>query len=284
MSSIVALIDGSVYSTSVCDHAAWAAARIGAPVELLHVLGRRLATGTAPDLSAHLDAEAGARLLEELAAHDEAAGKLAQRRARAILDAARARMVEDGVGDITTRLRQGDLVETLHEMEAGTALVVIGKRGEAADFAQLHLGSNLERILRASRRPVLVAARAFRPIARVLLAFDGGPSAMKAVAHIAEGRLLHGLALRLLLVGTPSAQAATRLAEATATLRARGFAVTADTLPGQAEEVIAEAVRQGAADLLVMGAYGRSRIRTLIIGSTTTAMIRSCLIPVLLFR
>jgi nucleotide-binding universal stress UspA family protein len=33
-----------------------------------------------------------------------------------------------------------------------------------------------------------------------------------------------------------------------------------------------------------MGAYGHSRIRTLIIGSTTTEVIRSCLIPVLLFR
>jgi nucleotide-binding universal stress UspA family protein len=34
----------------------------------------------------------------------------------------------------------------------------------------------------------------------------------------------------------------------------------------------------------LMGAYGHSHIRNLIIGSTTTAMIRSCKIPVLLFR
>jgi len=39
-----------------------------------------------------------------------------------------------------------------------------------------------------------------------------------------------------------------------------------------------------AIDLLLMGAYGHSRIRNLIIGSTTTSMIRSCKIPVLLFR
>ena len=37
-------------------------------------------------------------------------------------------------------------------------------------------------------------------------------------------------------------------------------------------------------DLLVMGAYGHSRVRSLIIGSTTTEMIRACKIPVLLFR
>ncbi len=36
--------------------------------------------------------------------------------------------------------------------------------------------------------------------------------------------------------------------------------------------------------LLVMGAYGHSRIRHLVIGSNTTAMVRHCRIPVLLFR
>ncbi|WP_330448510.1 universal stress protein [Paracoccus marcusii] len=38
---IIALVDGSVYAASVCEHAGWLAARSGMPVELLHVLGRR---------------------------------------------------------------------------------------------------------------------------------------------------------------------------------------------------------------------------------------------------
>jgi nucleotide-binding universal stress UspA family protein len=280
---VLALIDGSLYTKSVCDHAAWAAARLDAPVELLHVLGPRQST-EAPDLSTYLGVDENARLLAELAAHDEQAGRLAQRRARAIVDAARARMAEDGATEVTARLRQGDLVETLAELEPETRLLVVGKRGEAADFARLHLGSNLERILRSSRRPVLVAARAFRPIERVLVAFDGGPSALKAIAHLAAEPLLRGLPIRLLMVGSPSAEAATRLAEAESRLRAAGLDATAQSRPGQPEEVIAETVRQDAIDLLVMGAYGHSRIRTLIIGSTTTEVIRSCLIPVLLFR
>jgi nucleotide-binding universal stress UspA family protein len=37
-------------------------------------------------------------------------------------------------------------------------------------------------------------------------------------------------------------------------------------------------------DMLVMGAYGHSRMRSLVIGSTTTEMVRSCRLPVLLFR
>ena len=36
--------------------------------------------------------------------------------------------------------------------------------------------------------------------------------------------------------------------------------------------------------MVLMGAYGHSRIRSLIIGSTTTEMIRSCKVPVVLVR
>jgi nucleotide-binding universal stress UspA family protein len=36
--------------------------------------------------------------------------------------------------------------------------------------------------------------------------------------------------------------------------------------------------------MLVMGAYGHSRVRSLIIGSTTTEMVRSARVPLLLFR
>ena len=37
-------------------------------------------------------------------------------------------------------------------------------------------------------------------------------------------------------------------------------------------------------DLLVMGACGHSRIRSRIVGSTTTQLLRSCQIPLLLLR
>lgn len=36
--------------------------------------------------------------------------------------------------------------------------------------------------------------------------------------------------------------------------------------------------------MLVMGAHGHSRIRSLIIGSATTAMIRACKVPVVPMR
>ncbi len=284
MTKLMALIDGSIYSQSVCDHVAWVAKRSGGSVEILHVLGRRDASSTPVNLSGNLNAEARDTLLAELASLDEQKAKLAQKRGRALLAGAKERLEAAGVGEVTTKLRHGDLLETLLEFEAEADLIVVGKRGEAADFAKLHLGSNLERVLRSSHKPVLVAARAFKPVQRFLIAFDGGTSATKAVDHVARSKTFAGLDCRLLTVGPDNPEARKRLDDAAAVLRTAGYQVQADIEPGQADRVIAKRVEADGIDLMVMGAYGHSRIRSLIIGSTTTEMIRSCKIPIMLFR
>lgn len=278
---IIALIDGSIYSRSVCENVAWMAQRTGAAIELVHVLGRREVPSS--DLSGTIALGARSALLQELSALDEQRAKLAQQRGRAILEDAQA--VRAGAGlHASLRLRNGDLLETVAEAEKDASLIVIGKRGEAADFATLHLGSNLERIVRSATRPVYVAARAFRPVAKVLIAYDGGASTMRAVDHVARSPLLAGLDVRLLTVGADTPEHRRKLDDARATLMAGGYAASADIVGGQPDKVIAETVERDGIDLLVMGAYGHSRIRAMIIGSTTTEMIRACRIPVLLVR
>ncbi|WP_265517819.1 universal stress protein [Nitratireductor luteus] len=281
---ITAFVDGSIYSQSVCDHAAWVAAHAGASVELLHILGRRETASAPSNLSGAIALGARSSLLEELSELDEQRAKLAQKRGRAILDDAAGMVHLAGVDAVTTKLRRGDIVETVTEIEADTDMFVIGKRGEAADFAKLHLGSNLERVVRTSTKPVFVASRAFKPIDKVLVAFDGGPSSIKAVDAMARSPLFAGLTVKLLTVGSDSDDARRRLEDARATLAAGSIEAEIEIASGQAEIVIAERVESEQFRLLVMGAYGHSRIRSLIIGSTTTEMLRSCKIPVLLFR
>ncbi len=280
---IIALVDGSIYSASVCEHAAWISGRTGAPVELIHVLGRREGTGTT-DLSGAIRLGARTKLMAELAELDEQRAKLVGHRGRAILEDARAIVDGAGVTEITTRLRHGDIVEAIADIEQDARVIVIGKRGEAADFAKGHLGSNLERLVRAAHRPVFVAARAFRPIQKVLVAYDGGTSAMKAVDHIARSPLFQGLTIHVVTVGADTPEVRKGLVDAQALLRAAGFAAETSVVPGQPETELGKLVEAEGIDMLVMGAYGHSRIRTLVIGSTTTQMMRTCKVPVLLMR
>jgi nucleotide-binding universal stress UspA family protein len=278
MPLVLACVDGSAYAASVADLAGWAARRIGAAVEVIQVLGRRQARDS-------FEPESAAAVARELAVVEAQRAKLLRKQAQLVLEEARFRVEASGVADVRAVLREGDLLEAVAEREAAADFLVIGKRGEAADFARGHLGSNLERIVRMSRRPILIAARAMRPIRRVLIAFDGRPAAEKAVESVAVSPLFEGVSCSLLTVGAETDATRWRLDAAAQRLRAAGREVAdARIVPGEPEHAIAAAVERDEAELLAMGGYSHSRLRALVIGSTTSSVIRSCRTQVLLFR
>lgn len=281
--TLIALVDASAYAESVCHHAAWIAGRNDWKVKVYHVMGRRDAVEK-QDLSGAIRLGARSALLEQLTDLDAARAKLAHEHGRAILEDAKAIITQGADITVETRLRQGDLVETVTAKEETGDMIVIGKRGEAAGLAMEHLGSNLERIVRASHKPVFIANRAFKPITSVLVAFDGGPSSLKAVDYIARSPMFAGLSVTLVSVGKETPAIQKSLSDAAATLKAGGFDAKTLVQSGEPEKVLAQITSTGAQDLLVMGAYGHSRVRSFIIGSTTTEMIRSCKVPVLIMR
>lgn len=79
-----------------------------------------------------------------------------------------------------------------------------------------------------------------------------------------------------------SAAALRQLDEARQVLAAAGFDAQTETAPGEAEAVLPALVKAQGAALLVMGAYGHSHIRELIVGGTTIALLRLSDVPVLI--
>ncbi len=285
INKIMAMVDGSVYAQSVCDHTAWLAQKTNASVDLVHVLARQQSAGDdASNLSGSIGFGARTALMEELVELDAQKAKLSHKIGREILDVAKIRMHEDGIEAITTRLRHGEIVETVEESDQGADLLVIGKRGISAEHNMPHLGMNLEHVVRSSKKPVLVASRVFKPINRLLVAFDGGNSVNKAIDHLAHSPVFKDIECQLLAVGPESSKGGQRIKQAADQLRSAGLSVDFRTEQGQPEEVISRHVETDGFDLLVMGGYGHSHIRNLFVGSTTSAMLASCKIPVLLFH
>lgn len=283
MDKILALLDGSEYSESVCHHTAWIAQKLNAGIIAMHVLGRR--EGAAPtDLSGSLRLGARSALLAELSSLDEQRAKLAQSKGHAILEDAKAILDQDGVQHVERRLRKGDLLEAVQELELDIRAITIGKRGEGHGFASAHLGSNLERIIRASKVPVFVASRTCKPIQKVLVAYDGSASAKVAIDRMSGSAVFANLDVTVLCIAQDESSAREKADEAVEKLLHCNITAVARTAAGEPGDVLNDLVKAEGFDLLVMGAYGHSRIRQLIIGSTTTTMIQTANIPVLLYR
>ena len=283
--NILACTDGSLYSNSVYDHAAWASRQMGsASIHVLHMLNPHHEEPAKLNYSGSMGVGARTALLNELVELEAAKAKIAQKRGQAILEDASTHLKEAGVDQVVADQWHGKLSDEISKYEADADLVVIGKRGNNADFEKGHLGSNLERVVRSCQHPVLVASRAFDKMENFVLAFDGGASAKKAVEYVATQPLLKGMHGYLLYVGSGNPKIEAALAETKSTLEAAGFEITIEQRDGEPEKVIDQVVAQDHIDLLAMGAYGHSAIRQFIVGSTTTAMIGSVKIPVLLFR
>ncbi|WP_312226245.1 universal stress protein [Stutzerimonas nitrititolerans] len=282
MTQVMACIDGSTQAAAVCDCAVWASQRLGAPLSLLHVLDQQRYP-LSGDFSGIIGLGSREFLLEELASLDEKRNKLALEEGRMMLDAARQRAVKAGV-EPTLRHRHGDLVESLRELEGDIRLLVIGKQGEDSGSEVQLIGSQLESVIRTMHRPILVTPADFKAPASAMLAFDASATSRKGIEMLVASPLLKGTPIHLVTVSSDTHEARAALDAARDKLADAGFEVHVAILEGEVEARLRDYQAEHAIELLVMGAYGHSRIRQFFVGSTTTNMLRSATTPLLLLR
>mgnify|MGYP003110254009 CR=1 FL=1 len=281
---VLACVDQSRYADNVLDAATWAAQRVEAPLELLHVIDRHETPPSGEDHSGTIGIDAQERLLDQLSAEDEQRSLQAREQGRELLRRLRERAVDAALNDVDIRLRYGALEEALVEREEAVRLVVLGRRGEAAEMTQRALGRNVESLVRALHRPILAVTDSFRPPQQVMFAFDGGAVTRRGVQMVAASPLFRGVPILLLMSGKASSDAHKKLAWAQEHLTQGGLTVDALLLPGDAETVIARTALERGVDLLIMGAFGHSPLRSLLFGSKTADLLRSSTMPTLLLR
>ena len=287
MKKILLCSDGSAFAENTYRYGAWFAERLKAEaVDVLCVTDTRGQQASQANFSGSIGIDASENLLNRLVELEHEKAKINHQRAKLVLQKAAQNLRTEGVEQINLLHETGFLVDCLSKFEADCDLIVLGKRGEAAEFASGHLGANLERIVRSSSKPCLVTSRQFKPVERVLIAYDGSPTSQKIIQFIANSSVFTGVELHIVTVAknTTDATAIARLKSATQSARQAGFEPVASVIAGHSEKAISNYIHERDISLLVMGAYGHSRIRHLVIGSTTAQMLRSSHIPVLLLR
>ena len=288
MKKILLCSDGSAFAENTYRYGAWFATNLKAEeVDVLCVTDFRAQQAiSTQNLSGSIGIDASENLLNRLVELEHEKAKINHQRAKLVLQKAAQTLKAEGVDRINLLHETGFLVDCLAKFEASCDLIVLGKRGEAAEFASGHLGANLERIVRSSHKPCLVTSRQFKPIERVLVAYDGSPSSQKIIQFIADSSIFESLELHIVTVAKSAADqtAIARIESAKQLAQQAGFEPVVSIIEGHSEKAIFNYVTEQDISLLIMGAYGHSRIRHLVIGSTTAQMLRSSHIPVLLFR
>ncbi|MBU3825561.1 MAG: universal stress protein [Candidatus Oceanisphaera merdipullorum] len=280
--NVIACIDGSRYANAVADAAMWASLRLGAPLQLLHV-PNKAAAAVPPDLSGSIGLGSQEQLLAYLSELDAKQNKESSERGRLLLEAAQAHALKGGVLANPVQ-RHGSLLETLVEFAPCTRLLVLGRHGANSSADSPHLGRHVEAITRGLNCPMLLTKDYFKDPKKVLLAFDASASTRAAVTQLAHSRLLAGLELHLVLVGEDNHTHQEQISWAQALLQQADITVVTRILSGSVERTLSEYQAEFGLDMMVMGAYGHSRIRQLLLGSTTLAMIKQAKVPLLILR
>lgn len=285
--SILLATDFSPSADAAARQAVWAAKQFGAPVVLAHVLA---------DFTKALFAASGEARHEAFYGDPD----VLQREIRAQSDERLKQLLaslDRGQVDVRCETLVGEpFVKIIHAVQAeGYDLVVTGTRGVSA-WKQFVFGSTAKRLVRMCPAAVwVVKAESAPPPKSILVATDFSDVSRRAVDQAlrfaektgGELHVLHVVEVDLV----PSAlelsssqpfrqaledEANRRLQELLNSLPKTGVAIRPHLAWGTPWLEIVQAAQRLRADLLVLGAVGRSGIKGLLLGNTADRVLTMC--------
>ncbi len=283
--TILASLTGFGSDNTVLDTAVAAARIEGGHIECLHANIDAYMAAAKVGAMAPQPVSSLYELREELAHQEQ--GKSEHAKA-AFEDACKRHALAVGgdpeiAGEVSASWREITAVsdETLH-LARHHDLIVMGRDGQvSSDQMQTILMQSGRPVLLAPAMPVAVIGRA------VAIAWKDRPDAARALTA-AAGILSRAERIAVLSVSADAAEEDTDRASAgqlAKQLRRKGIEadvkVKYSPSPAKAIEEMAGAF---AADLLVMGAYGHSRLREFVFGGVTRDILADCAIPVFMFH
>lgn len=284
MKQVIACLDGFARAQGICDHAIWATRRLDTDLEFLHVQEPHSEFAGLSDLSGSIWLGAQEPLLRELSELDEKRAAVEQEHGKQLLELALERARAAGLTRLDARQYRGDLIDTLVGAEPDARLFVLGHHEHPVKPARLLPDHRLESAVRTLHRPILVAGQVFREPSSFMVAYDGSATARKTVDMVSRSPLLAGLRAHVVMVAGDAAGVEGALNDARAALASTGFDAQVARVPGEPATALTAYAREHAVDLIAMGAYGHSRIRHLMVGSTTTAILGQVRLPLLILR
>jgi nucleotide-binding universal stress UspA family protein len=272
-------IDGSKNSWTAADYGIYLSKKFKRPVVGIHIVDIRLLE------SPFIEDIAGALGFTTYSEITPKIKEVLDERGKALL-AEFARRCREGSADCSIAQAFGIVANEIVDMSDPEDLIILGKKGIHNQYAPLFLGSTTEAVARKSKCPVMVVSNNFREIKNIILAFDGREKSVHAAQYL--NSIYSFLQPENITILTVLEEKSSEKEKHITDLLNEylDFEFEAVFKYGYPDEEIENFLKENRDryDLLVMGAYGESRIKELILGSTTSFIMNKSPIPVLLIK
>lgn len=276
--AVVAFIDRAPSSDSTLRHAAWAARTLDQQLVLVALIDGG-DSESALTYEAYGSMDAREDLYRDLLPTGSADDSYHESAAIELLQSGARRARELGVERVRTTVSRETLSSFVEHTTSSGDLLVFGR----VDGRRDHQNRLMDEILHIRNRMMLLAPDTFSEPKSWLMALDGGPSSGRAVEYLAENPLVRSVPGTAAIVG-PDQQHRIHFRDALKHLQSAGYRVTSHELQGGADDVLPAIMQVAPVDLLVMGAYGQGKFRSMFERSTTSRLLGAFKGPVLIAR
>ena len=177
-------------------------------------------------------------------------------------------------------LREGLPSGVLAEEARSGDFLVIGQKGEHAHIQRAIVGSTTEDVVRSCPRPVLVCPMPFRSPKRMLFPYDGSPGAEKALQFCVSG--LGPIWDEMVVLTVMEAlEESFPFDSELGYLNTHGITYRLITEKGKPVDMIPRIAKREGADIILIGAHGRHKMRDYLLGPIASHLIRRSELPVL---
>ena len=275
--NIMIAIDGSAYTESVINYAVALAKIYDSQIHVLTVADVRIF-----EWASAMGADGFVTIVPS-GAYQEESVKILEEKCEKILQKCASLLENDHVRFKLEKM-VGSPVEIILSKAQIADLVIMGKRGEFERWDNHELGVTVQMVCRNITKPLLVVKKDFRPIQRILLGYDGSVHANKALQYSANLAERYHAAIVVVCVTDDKDFGRLCCQEAADYLEAYTSEVPREVISGTPDRALVGYAQTNNMDLIAIGAFGRSRIREAILGSTTEHILRFSTCPILLAK
>ncbi len=159
-------------------------------------------------------------------------------------------------------------------------ILVVGQKGENAQYRRAIVGSTTEDLVRTAPLPILVVPMRRPQIKRVLAVYDGGRASENALRFYVN--TLKDLSEDFILFDVEDSESPDGAIEEVTLLRNHGITARLIRRADEPNLTVVDLAAREEADLILTGAYGKHKFKSYLLGTNAAHLLRKSTVPVLI--